>query len=102
MFPPNRESSWVRVQCRRTDFSASLLARAVEDCDAHLLNLNVLATSPSPDVVAVLLRVGMRHGQSVVRSLARYGYDGEVIADPLSEVADDVPELEPVDNLLWL
>ena len=81
MFPPNHESCWVKVLCGRTDYSASRLARAVEDCDAHLLNLNILATSPSADMVAVLLRVGMRHGQSVVRSLARYGYDSEVITD---------------------
>lgn len=83
MFPPNAESSWVRVLIPRMDYSASRLAIAVEDCDAHLLNLNILATSPEPGYVAVLLRVGIRHGESVVRSLARYGYDAEVIPDPL-------------------
>ena len=63
MFPPNHESCCVKVLCGRTDYSASRLARAVEDCDAHLLNLNILATSPSADMVVVLLRVGKRCSQ---------------------------------------
>lgn len=84
MFPPNAEATWVRVLCSRADYSASRLARAVEDCDAHLLNLNILATTPHPGYVAVLLRAGVRHGESVVRSLARYGYEAEVIADPVN------------------
>ena len=104
MFPPNHESSWVKVVCARTDYSASRIARAVEDCDAHLLNLNILATSPSADTVAVLLRVGMRHGQSVVRSLARYGYDAEVVSDPthpMHDVAENVSVAITVDNPLY-
>ena len=100
MFPPNHESCWVKVLCGRTDYSASRLARAVEDCDAHLLNLNILATSPSADMVAVLLRVGMRHGQSVVRSLARYGYDSEVITDPMRDVAEKFSVAVTVDSPL--
>lgn len=74
LFPPNPETSWLLLTCPRVDYSASHIARAVEDCDAHLLNLNVLAESPEPGMVAVSIRVGRRNALGVVRSLARYGY----------------------------
>lgn len=51
-------------------------------------------------MVAVLLRVGMRHGQSVVRSLARYGYDSEVITDPMRDVAEKFSVAVTVDSPL--
>lgn len=62
------------VACQRQDYSASRIAHAVEDCDAHLLNLNVTADSPSADIVTVELRVGHRNPTSVARSLQRYGF----------------------------
>lgn len=58
------------------DYSASAIARAVEDCDAHLINLNVLADRPSeaPGQCLVALRVDHRNASAVARSLERYGY----------------------------
>lgn len=59
----------------------------MEDCDAHLLNLNVtsrnLAEKPESDSddVTVDIRVGACNGGSVARSLERYGYDVEQIVD---------------------
>lgn len=82
LFPPNSDSVCLRVLCARGDYSASRIAFAVEDCDVHLLNLNILATSPDPECVCVLLRVGARDGEGVIRSLARYGYDAEVVEAP--------------------
>ncbi|MDE6684329.1 MAG: hypothetical protein K2J94_04020, partial [Duncaniella sp.] len=41
LFPPRDESSRLLVSCITSDYSASRIARAVEDADAHLLNLNV-------------------------------------------------------------
>lgn len=81
LFPPQPESCELTLRCRRSDYSASLIARAVEDCDAHLLNLNVTSLTPESDAAAmddyiyVDLRVGLRNVESVVRSLSRYGYD---------------------------
>lgn len=63
------------VECAATDYSASSIARAVEDCNAHLLNLNVTSeTSVLPGNVVVDLRVNHRNADAVSRSLERYGY----------------------------
>lgn len=62
------------VICRRSEYAASRIARAVEDCDAHLLNLNITADTPSADEVVVELRVSHRNPVAVMRSLERYGY----------------------------
>ncbi|GFI52668.1 hypothetical protein IMSAGC021_00974 [Muribaculaceae bacterium] len=45
LFPKMEESSTLVLTCRRGDYSASRIARAVDDADAHLLNLNVTADS---------------------------------------------------------
>lgn len=91
LFPPNAEASWLLLTCERADFAASYIAHAVEDCNAHLLNLNVLAESPAPGLVAVSIRVGVRNVRPVIRSLARYGYtathvDGYGFANPIPDV----------------
>ena len=55
-------------------FSASSIARAVEDCDAHLINLNVTSDRTDGGELVVDLRINHRHGEAVARSLERYGY----------------------------
>lgn len=88
LFPSIEESSTLLLACRRGDYSASRIARAVEDCDAHLLNLNV--TSDSEDLdnrIVAELRVSHRNPESVSRSLERYGY--EVIDCCGAPLADD-------------
>ncbi len=100
LFPPTDEASELLVACRRMDYSASAIARAVEDCDAHLLNLNLTGDSApdGSDDLMVELRVGLRNANPVARSLERYGYRvmltrhgmyngycGEEIADPAVE-----------------
>ena len=75
LFPPMPDSSRLLVGCRSEDYSASLIARAVEDCNAHLLNLNVVAGTMPNSPTTVHLRVNHSRGESVARSLARYGYD---------------------------
>jgi hypothetical protein len=79
LFPPVADSSRLLVACRREDYSASRVARAVEDCDAHVLNLNVVDTMsqvPADTSLSMLfdLRVSHRSAESVARSLERYGY----------------------------
>lgn len=75
LFPPVGDACRLVMTCAKGDYSASRIAHAVEDCDAHLLNLNVTGdVTPEGDMV-VMLRVGINNGESVARSLARYGYD---------------------------
>ncbi len=86
--PQVEESSTLLISCRRGDYSASRIAHAVEDCDAHLLNLNVTADSEELDNrVVAEIRVSHRNPSAVARSLERYGY--EVADTDRSELADD-------------
>ncbi len=88
LFPQVEESSTLLISCRRGDYSASRIAHAVEDCDAHLLNLNVTADSEELDNrVVAEIRVSHRNPSAVARSLERYGY--EVADTDRSELADD-------------
>lgn len=85
-YPPVAESSRLMIGCSREDYSASRIARAVEDCDAHLLNLNITARPDKtgdeegeafrlPYQYLVDIRVSHRNASGVKRSLERYGYD---------------------------
>ncbi|MDE6278878.1 MAG: hypothetical protein K2M05_02795 [Paramuribaculum sp.] len=92
LFPYREDSSELTVRCMRAQYSASLIARAVEDADAHLLNLNVTSdVTDNPGEIVVELRVSHRHPMSVARSLERYGF--EVVTfkpgneDPLAATA---------------
>lgn len=74
LFPEITDSAWLSISCRKGDYSASRIARAVEDADAHLINLNVTSLPADGDSLVVSLRVNHRNPISVIRSLARYGY----------------------------
>lgn len=88
------------MSCPRADYSASAIARAVEDCDAHLLNLNVtdtMAQGRFSNDITVELRVNHRNAMSVARSLERYGFhvlavenagdaDGDTLRDRYNEL----------------
>ena len=89
LFPPVEESSTILLACRRGDFSASRIARAVEDCDAHLINLNVTTDGEAygDSRIVAELRVTHRNPDAVSRSLERYGY--EVIGTEGITAADD-------------
>lgn len=75
LFPQTEEASELLVIVAAHDYSASAIARAVEDCDAHILNLNILADIPesAPDHRLVALRIDHRNVSAVARSLERYG-----------------------------
>ena len=71
------------IACRRDEYSASRICRAVEDADAHVLNLNVTTITAGIDEWVVELRIDHRNPLMVSRSLERYGYrvigvDGEI------------------------
>lgn len=95
--------------CRREDYSASRLAHAVEDCNAHLLNLNVTSGSAAsqrfdaPEYgdpkfpVIVDLRVNHRNADSIARSLERYGFT--VLDTDAPDSADNDVMRERLDHL---
>lgn len=82
-YPAGGDWSVLRAGCSRADYSASRVARAVEDCDAHLLNLNVLSFGESYRAdddgdddwdVVFELRANLRNAPGIARSLERYGF----------------------------
>lgn len=86
LFPHSPDASSLVVACRPQDYSASVIARAVEDCDAHVVNLNVLAGRTPYGELQVALRVDHRNASAVARSLGRFGY--EVVSIESPEEAD--------------
>lgn len=73
--PPLQEASRLIVACRADAFSASTLARAIEDSDAHLVNLNVTDHRLDDGRITIDLRTNRRNVSSAARSLERYGYE---------------------------
>ncbi len=89
LMPYSPESTRFSVVCRRSDYSAGRIARAIEDCDAHVLNLNLTADGhPDEDTVVVDVRVDRKNISSIARSLARYDYIVEGIEESAYEVDD--------------
>lgn len=86
MIAPRDDCSVITVECTPEEYSASRLARAVEDSDAHLVDL---LTSPGPDgTILVTMRVRHSDPSAAIRSLERYDFhvveahgSGSVIRD---------------------
>lgn len=99
--PPRPDASLITVACAPDEFQASAIARAVEDSNAHLLNLNVTAHTLSDGRITVDLRTSLPHTAATERSLMRYGY--EVIdarsADPSDSMLDDTRQLRVAEML---
>lgn len=83
LYPRDEDSSELAVLCRPDDFSASQICRAVEDCDAHVLNLNVTSDRTEEGDLVVVVRVNRRGVESIVRSIERFGH----VAVPLTDDA---------------
>lgn len=66
------DASEIVVECLPHDYSASLLAHAVEDVDAHLLDM--LSAPTADGNIRVTLRVRMRDPEAAIRSLERYDF----------------------------
>ncbi|MDE5713535.1 MAG: hypothetical protein K2I16_07935 [Muribaculaceae bacterium] len=72
MIAPRDDCSEVTVECLPEDYSASVLAHAVEDSDAHLVDL---FSTPSADGrIRVTLRLRHSDPSAAVRSLERYDF----------------------------
>lgn len=74
MFASSRDCSWVELRMPAADYSASAIARAVEDADASLLDILAQEDRRDPAHLLVSLRVDHLDPSGVVRSLERYGY----------------------------
>lgn len=72
MLAARDDCSIITVECPPEDYSASVLAHAVEDTDAHLVDL--FSTPGENGLVRVTLRVRQSDPTAAVRSLERYDY----------------------------
>lgn len=87
MIAPRDDCSVITVECAPEDFSASLMAHAVEDSDAHLVDL--LSTPSDNGNLKVLLRVRHTDPAAAVRSLERYNFkvtDAHAASDSIMSV----------------
>lgn len=72
-FVPREECSFIDGRCAASDYSASRVARAVEDADAHLTGL--WTTPADSGHIHFTLKVGRADPDPVVMSLQRYGFE---------------------------
>lgn len=80
------EASELLLSCHPSDYSASAIARAVEDCDAQLLGLSVTGMRDEAGLPIIALRINVRDASGVARSLRRYGYDPIFVATSADSV----------------
>ncbi len=98
LFPPLDDYIELSVVCEPSHFSASRIARAIEDCGAHLLNMNVTSSPSTRGAITILLRAGMRNPDAAINSLERYGY--RVVAVHTPFLAADNSLTERINDLL--
>lgn len=84
------DSSMLTIDCAPGDYSASRIARAIEDADANLVDL--LSSPAEEGRMRVTLRVSHSDPSAAARSLERYGFEvteahGAEYAD--AQIADD-------------
>lgn len=96
-----RGTSVIVVTCDRTNYSASRIARAVEDCDVHILSLAMTPDSVGYDTITVELRVDTPSATNVVRSIERYGYEVTYVDTPVAgnDPIDDAARLRALEAL---
>lgn len=72
MMPYHAETSEIQIKCHPSQYSASAIARAVEDADASILSL--LSYPADEGLLNIYIRTNRTDPSPVVRSLNRYGY----------------------------
>lgn len=75
LLDPDNGAAELLVAVDPGDYSASGIARAVEDCDSQLLALSVTPMRDALGRLVVMVRVDSAAGPAVSRSLERYGYE---------------------------
>lgn len=91
---PDAYGAELLLDVAHSDFSASHIARAVEDADRHLVNLNVMGGHiGDTGRMLVALRINTPDGlNDVARSLERHGFT--VIASASPSASDDISDEE--------
>ncbi|MDE7179972.1 MAG: hypothetical protein K2N88_02070 [Muribaculaceae bacterium] len=69
---PRHDCCVIEILCAPQDYSASLIARAVEDADVHLVDM--LTNPADAGMLRVTLRVRCEDAGAPVASLERYGF----------------------------
>jgi len=72
LMPAREDCSVIELVCDAAQYSASQLAMAIEDVDAHLIGL---LTYPSDDKLGVTVRITHSDPSAAIRSIERYGYE---------------------------
>lgn len=98
-FPPLPQSCTLLIGCSYDDYVASRIARAVEDVDARLLNLNVTSVAVEGYQVVAALRIDHQNPDAAMRSLERYGYD---VIETSTPAADDETLRSRYDQLMHM
>ena len=73
MIAPRDDSSLVTVECAPADYSASRISHAVEESDAHIVDLWTVPAENGK--IRVTLRVRRADPTPTVHNLERYGYE---------------------------
>ena len=73
MIAPRDDCSVITIDCAHQDYSASVISHAVEDTDAHLVDLFTVPADNGR--LTVTLRVRHSDPTAAVRSLERYGFN---------------------------
>lgn len=92
---PRYDCSVIEISCAPSDYSASHIARAVEDSDVHLVDM--LTNPGEGGRLNVTLRVRCEDPLATVHSLERYGYE---VTDVFAH--DGVVTTAAVERLLGL
>lgn len=71
--PHRYDSSIIELSCSPADYSASRLANAIEDTDAHLVDL--ISVPGEEDSINITLRIRCEDPTAAIHSLERYGYE---------------------------
>lgn len=75
LFPQLPDSCELLITCHPDNYSASTIARAVEDCNAQLLTLAVTSMRNPMGWPIISLRINHLDPSAVSRSLSRYGFE---------------------------
>lgn len=73
MIAPRDDCSIIELECTPQDYSASSIAHAVEDSEAHLVD--ILTVPAENGMLRVSLRVRHSDPSAAARSLERYGFN---------------------------
>ncbi len=77
------------VAVRPDDFSSSKIAHAVEDCNVHLVNMNLTGVRTPASELVVALRTSGANPMPVVHSLERYGFRVMTYSGTRNNSSDD-------------